>query len=60
MKNFGLDELLNLTIDTIKSMETNGIFNSVKNEYKTMEENRIPKMISDMKIIILIKLSKHL
>ncbi len=60
MKNFGLDELLNLTIDTIKSMETNDIFNSVKNEYKTMEENRIPKMISDMKIIILIKLSKHL
>ena len=48
MKNFGLDELLNLTIDTIKSMETNDIFNSVKNEYKTMEENRIPKMISDI------------
>ena len=48
VKHFGLDELLNLTIDTIKSMETNDIFNSVVKEYKAIEENRIPNIISDI------------
>ena len=47
-KHFGLDDLLNITIDTIKSMKTNDIFNSVKKEYKSIEEGRIRNIITDI------------
>ena len=48
IKHFGLDDLLNITIDTIKSMKTNDIFNSVKKEYKSIEEGRIRNIITDI------------
>ena len=39
--SYGLDDLLNLTLKTIKSRDKNEIFDAVKNEYKIKETNDI-------------------
>ena len=57
--SFGLDGLLNLTIETIKSMEKNDIFEAVMNEYKIKEENLLKNIISETSINIINKLTKE-
>ena len=49
IKKYGLDELLNLTINTIKFTETNDIFDSVKKEFKSIEENKMRNIVTDIK-----------
>lgn len=52
---FGLDELLNLTLETIKSMKKNDMINEVIKEYKKEEETMIKCKISDIKASIINK-----
>ena len=48
IKKFGLDELLNLTINIVKCHESNDIFDSVKNEFKSKEEIKIQNLIKNI------------
>ena len=60
VEKFGLHDILNLTIDTIKSIEKNDIFEAVINEYKTRIINLIQSNISGIKTNILNRLIKEL
>lgn len=51
--SFGLDELLNMTINKIKFTENNDIFNVVKNKYKIIEKKHInERLVNTEKNII--------
>jgi hypothetical protein len=56
VKKYGLDELFKLTLDSIKSKGDNDIIDSIKNEYRTKEEEMIKRVISDDKANIINKL----
>jgi len=56
INQYGLDDLLNLTINTIKSMEENDIFKAVINEYKLKESELTQNIISEIKVDIINKL----
>ena len=59
VKKYGLDELFKLTLDSIKSKGDNDIIDSIKNEYRTKEEEMIKRVISDDKANIINKLVKE-
>ena len=48
IRKFGLDELLNLTINIVKCHESNDIFDSVKKEFKSIEEIKIQNLIKNI------------
>ena len=60
IRKFGLDELLNLTFDTIKSMKMNDIFKDVIVEYKTRLTNLIKDIICEIKANVINLLEKEL
>ena len=49
VKSFGLDDLLNLTLFSIKSMEKNDIFQQIKELYMKKEKDYIQEEISKLK-----------
>ena len=56
---FGLDELLDLTFNAIKSNQQNDLFIEVKNKYKIIEENNIKNEIEKIEADIISKLVKE-
>ena len=52
-QSYGLDDLLNLTLKTIKSSKKNDILDDVINEYKKKEENNIKNKILEDKVNII-------
>ena len=57
--SFGLDELLNMTINKIKFTENNDIFNLVKNKYKIIEKNNINERLVNTEKNIINKIVKE-
>ena len=53
---YGLDDLLNLTINTIKSNEKNDIYAAVIKEFKVKESKMLQKIISEIEVDIINKL----
>ena len=56
IQSFGLDDLLNMTLNTIKSLERNDIFNEVKKDYKKEEGEILKKNVSNIQVNIINKL----
>ena len=56
IKSFGLDDLLELTLEQIKSKKDTNLFNIIKNEYEKILKNVMYEKISNIKINIINKL----
>ena len=55
--SFGLDDLLNMTLNTIKSKEQNDIYDEVKKDYKKEEGEILKKNVYDIQVNIINKLA---
>ena len=59
VESFGLNELIDLTLNTIKSNNKNDMFKKIKSEYITKEENLIKEEIIKIETNIINKLAEN-